>query len=279
VITVGDIRVHVFSDGAFRLDGGALFGVVPRVLWEAAFPPDERNRIQLAMNVVLIEAGEHRVLVDTGIGDKLGEKERGMYGVEQATTLVAALAERGVTPQDVDAVVNTHLHFDHCGGNTRLEDGRLVPAFPRARYVMQKGEWEDASQPNERTRGSYREENFIPIAEAHQLELVQGEAEIVPGVRVVPIGGHTAYHQMVVVESGGQRLLIPSDVLPTASHVAPAWITGFDLFPLGTLAAKKRLLDDAIESGATITFYHDLRTPLANVGRKKDRYVLSEVTA
>jgi glyoxylase-like metal-dependent hydrolase (beta-lactamase superfamily II) len=278
VITVGDIRVHVFSDGAFHLDGGALFGVVPRVLWQGAFPPDGSNRIRLAMNVVLIEAGEHRVLVDTGIGDRLGEKDRGLYGVEP-TTLLAGLAERGVAPEDVDAVVNTHLHFDHCGGNTRLDDGRLVPVFPKARYVMQKGEWEDASHPNERTRGSYREDNFIPIAEAHQLELVQGESEVVPGVHVVPIGGHTAYHQMVVVESEGQRLLIPSDVLPTASHVAPAWITGFDLFPLGTLSAKKRLLDDAVESGAAIVFYHDPHTPLARVGRKKDRYVLSEVIA
>jgi glyoxylase-like metal-dependent hydrolase (beta-lactamase superfamily II) len=279
VIIVGDVRIHVFSDGVLRLDGGSLFGIVPRVLWEAAFPPDERNRIKLAMNVVLIEAGEHRVLVDTGIGDKLGEKDVALYGVERTTALVAALAERGVAAEDVDVVVNTHLHFDHCGGNTRLEGGRLVPVFPRARYVMQKGEWEDASQPNERTRGSYREENFIPIAEAHRLELVQGETEIVPGVRVVPIGGHTAYHQMVVVESEGQRLLLPSDVLPSASHVAPAWITGFDLFPLGTLSAKKRLLDDAVESGATIAFYHDPRTPLAKVGKKKERYVLSGVTA
>jgi glyoxylase-like metal-dependent hydrolase (beta-lactamase superfamily II) len=279
VIQIGEIRVHVFSDAAFRLDGGALFGVVPRALWETSFPADERNRILLAMNLVLIETAGQRVLVDTGIGDKLGEKERDIFGVERSTTLVAALAERGVTPGDVDVVVNTHLHFDHCGGNTRLEDGRLVPSFPKARFVMQKGEWEDASHPNERTRASYREENFVPIAEAHQLELVQGEAELAPGVRVVPIGGHTAYHQMVVVESEGQRLLIPSDVLPTASHVPLAWITGFDLFPLGTLAAKRRLLDEAAESGGTIAFYHDPRTRLGKVSRKKGRHVLSEVTA
>jgi len=278
VIQVGSIKVHVFSDAVFRLDGGALFGVVPRVLWERSFPADERNRIALAMNLVLIESEGQLVLVDTGIGDKLGEKELDVYGVERSVTLLEALAARGVVPEDVDVVVNTHLHFDHCGGNTRREGERVVPAFPKARYVMQKGEWEDASQPNERSRASYKEENFVPIAEAHQLELVQGEAVLAPGVRALPVGGHTAYHQMVVVESDGERLLIPSDVLPTASHLPLAWITGFDLFPVGTLSAKRRLLEEAAETRAAIVFYHDPRTPLGRVEKKKDRYVLSEVT-
>jgi glyoxylase-like metal-dependent hydrolase (beta-lactamase superfamily II) len=276
VIEMGELRVHLLRDGTFALDGGAMFGVVPRALWEKSDPPDERNRVTLGLNVALIETGGKRVLVDTGLGDKWSERERAIYRIDRSTTLLSSLRALGLAPEDIDFVINTHLHFDHAGGNTQLVDGKLVPTFPKARYVVQMGEWEDATRPNERNRASYLEANFVPIAEARQLETVQGQAEVAPGVHVVPVGGHTAYHQMVMVEGGHQTLLIPTDLVPTASHLPLPYIMGYDLFPVGTLEAKRRVLKDAAERGSMLLFYHDPRTPLGRIKLEKDRHVLSE---
>lgn len=279
MITLGDIRVRILRDGTFALDGGAMFGVVPRVLWEKTDPPDDKNRITLALNVALIETAGRRILVDTGMGDKWSEKESRMYRVDRSTTLLGSLKELGLGPEDVDIVINTHLHFDHAGGNTRIVDGRAVPTFPRARYVVQMGEWEDATHPHERNQASYLEPNFVPVAESRQLETVQGEVEVATGVRVVPVGGHTAYHQMVVVEGGGQTLVVPTDLLPTASHLPLPFVMGYDLFPVGTLEAKRRLLRHVVEEGWQVLFYHDPRTPLGRVRQEKERYVLEELRA
>jgi glyoxylase-like metal-dependent hydrolase (beta-lactamase superfamily II) len=278
VLRLGDIRVHVLRDGAFALDGGALFGVVPRVVWEKTDPPDEKNRVTLGLNVALVETGGKRVLVDTGLGEKWAAKERALYRIERQRTLRHGLQAMGLVPEDIDVVVNTHLHFDHAGGNTREEDGRIRPVFPRARYVAQKGEWHDATHPHERSRASYLEPNFVPVAEAGQLDLVEGEAEVAPGVRVVPVGGHTAHHQVVVVESEGERLVVPTDLLPTTSHLPLPFVTGYDLFPVGTLEAKRRLLAEAAERDDCILFYHDLHRPLGRVRREDGRFLLSEVT-
>ena len=279
MVTLGDVKVHVLSDGAFALDGGAMFGVVPRVVWEKSDPPDEKNRVSLGLNVALVESAGKRILVDTGMGDKWGEKETRMYRLDRSATLLGSLRARGVSPEDVDIVVNTHLHFDHAGGNTRLVDGKAVPTFPRARYVVQKGEWEDATHPHERNRASYRDENFVPLAESGQLETVEGEVEIAPGVRVVPVGGHTAHHQMVVIEGGGRTLAIPTDLLPTTSHLPLPFVMGYDLFPVGTMEAKRRLLDRAARGNWLLLFYHDPRVPLASVRRDGERFVLEEATA
>ena len=278
MITLGDVRVRILQGGTFAVDGGAIFGVVPRTLWERSDPPDAANRVALALNVALVEAGGRRLLVDTGIGDKWSDKERGIYRIDPAVTLLGALREAGLGPEDVDVVVNTHLHFDHAGGNTRLVDGRPVPSFPRARYVVQMGEWEDATRPHERSRASYREADFVPLAESRQLETIQGEVELAPGVRVRPVGGHTAYHQIVVIEGGGRRLVIPSDLIPTSSHLRLPYIAAFDLFPVGTLEAKRRLLAQAAEEAALMLFYHDRRRPLGRIVRKGDRYDCIEVS-
>jgi glyoxylase-like metal-dependent hydrolase (beta-lactamase superfamily II) len=279
VITLGDIRVHLLKDGSFALDGGAMFGVVPRVLWEKTDPPDDRNRVTLALNVALIETAGQRVLVDTGMGDKWRDKEARMYRVDRSTTLAASLRGLGLAPEDIDCVVNTHLHFDHAGGNTREVEGRAVPTFPKARYVVQMGEWEDATHPHERNRASYLEPNFVPLAEHRQLEAVQGEVEVAPGVKVIPVGGHTAYHQIVVVEGGGRTLVIPTDLLPTASHLPLAYVMGYDLFPVGTLEAKRRLLARAADEDWLILFYHDPRTPLGRLRREGERYLMQPVSA
>jgi glyoxylase-like metal-dependent hydrolase (beta-lactamase superfamily II) len=279
LITLGDIRVHLLEDGRFGLDGGAMFGVVPRVLWEKTDPPDERNRVTLALNVALIETAGRRILVDTGIGDKWGDKEARIYRLDRSTTLLGSLRALGLGPEDVDYVINTHLHFDHAGGNTRFDDGRVVPTFPKARYVVQMGEWEDATHPHERNRASYLEPNYVPVAEHRQLEAVQGEVEVAPGVTVMPVGGHTAYHQIVVVRGGGDTLAIPTDLLPTASHLPLAYVMGYDLFPVGTLEAKRRLLARAADEGWRILFYHDPRTPLGRIRRDADRYRLEPLPA
>ena len=275
MISLGDVKVHILGDGAFALDGGAMFGVVPRVVWEKTDPPDEKNRVTLALNVALVETGGKRILVDTGMGDKWSEKERQIYRIDRSSTLLGALREHGLGPEDIDVVVNTHLHFDHAGGNTRVVDGKVVPTFPRARYVVQFGEWEDATHPHERNRASYQEPNYVPLAEARQLDFVQGQAEVAPGVKVVPTGGHTAYHQMVVIEGGGRTLVVPTDLLPTASHLPLPFVMGYDLFPVGTLEAKRRLLRQAVEDDWGILFYHDPRTAVGRVRAERDRYVLT----
>jgi len=271
---VGDASVTVLHDGTIALDGGAMFGVVPRVVWEKRDPPDERNRVTLGLNVALIESGGKRVLVDTGMGERWSEKEIRMYRIDRSTTLVGGLRARGLGPEDIDVVVNTHLHFDHAGGNTRAEGGRVVPAFPRARYIVQRGEWDDATHPHERSRASYRADDFVPVAEAGQLDLIDGEAEVAPGVRAVRVGGHTTHHQMVVVESGGETLVVPTDLLPTASHLPLPFVMGYDLFPVATLEAKRKLLDAAVEGGWRILFYHDPRTAVGRVRRDGEAYTL-----
>lgn len=279
MIRVGDVVVHVLSDGRFALDGGAMFGVVPRALWEKSDAPDEKNRVTLGLNVALIETAGKRILVDTGLGDKWGEKERGLLRIDRSVSLFGCLAGLGLGPEDIDVVINTHLHFDHAGGNTRQQDGRVVPSFPRARYVVQLGEWEDATRTHERNRASYQEHDYVPLAEARLLDTVQGEVEVAPGVFVMPVGGHTAYHQMVVVESRGETLAIPTDLVPTASHLPLPFITGYDLFPLGTLEAKRRLLRRAFEEQWSLLFYHDPRVAVARIRKDKDRYVLGEARA
>jgi glyoxylase-like metal-dependent hydrolase (beta-lactamase superfamily II) len=275
VIELGPVKVHVLRESTFWLDGGAMFGVVPRAVWEKKDPPDDRNRVELAANVALIETAGKRVLVETGMGERWAARDVERYRL-QGGGLVAALASIGVAPADVDVVVNTHLHFDHAGGNTRVADGRVVPTFPRARYVVQLGEWEDATHPHERNHASYREEDFVPLAEARQLETVQGEVEVAPGVRVVPVGGHTAYHQMVMVEGGGRTLAIPSDLLPTSSHLPLPFIMSYDLFPVGTLEAKRRLLARAVEEDWALLFYHDARVPSGRVRLEQGRAVLRD---
>jgi glyoxylase-like metal-dependent hydrolase (beta-lactamase superfamily II) len=277
VIVLGDVRVHVLRDGLFALDGGAMFGVVPRALWERAFPADDQNRVTLGLNVALVETAGRRVLVDTGMGERWNEKERALYRLDRSSTLLGALAALGFGVEDIDVVINTHLHFDHAGGNTREEDGRLRPTFPRARYIVQMGEWEDATHPHERNRASYREGDFVPLAEARRLETVQGEVEVAPGVRVVPVGGHTAYHQIVVVEGGGETMVVPTDLVPTTSHLSLPWLMSYDLFPVGTLEGKRRLLGQAAERGWRVLFYHDPRTAVGTVRREREKYVLGEV--
>jgi methylmalonyl-CoA epimerase len=254
---LGDLELTSLSDGFIALDGGAMFGVVPKTLWEKRLPPDDRNRIPLGMRPLLVR-GERTMLIDAGCGDKMDAKSAEIYGLERDYHLDHALREAGVTPDEIDLVVASHLHFDHVGGFTaRAAGGRIVPRFPRARYVAHVQEWHDATHPHERNRASYLQENFVPLAEAGVLDLVGDDAEVMPGVRLRRSGGHTMHHQVIMIESRGQTAVFTADMFPTSAHVPDPWIMGYDLYPMDTLAFKRAFAREAIEREYLIFFEHD----------------------
>ena len=262
---VGAIRIHALEAGLQWLDGGAMFGVVPKPLWERRIPPDGRNRIPLALRCLLVEAPGALVLVDTGVGNKEGERFKEIYGIDNdgaPTRLEDAIRAAGFAPADVDIVLSTHLHFDHAGGNTvRGEDGIVRPAFPQARYVVQRGELEFARRDNERIRASYLEHNFGPVEEAGLWDLVEGAVEVTRGVRVLPTPGHTPFHQSVLVEDAGETACFLADVCPTRAHLPLPWIMGYDLEPLVTLESKRSLWEHAREEDWLLVFEHDPEVP------------------
>lgn len=253
----GDLTLTPLFDGMFRLDGGAMFGVVPKPLWEKRAPADDRNRIRLGLRPLLVE-GEKRLLIDAGIGDKMDAKSVDIYAIDRSRNLDHSLADAGVSRHSIDIVLASHLHFDHAGGfTTRDASGRLVPAFPRARYIVRTAEWDDAAHAHERNRASYLKENFVPLADAGVLDLKAGDVEIMPGVRVVRTGGHTRHHQIVVIESRDETAVFAADLIPTAAHIDEAWIMGYDLYPMETLQFKRSFIREAIEREYLIFFEHD----------------------
>jgi len=276
---LGAFEIYPVTDGRFRLDGGAMFGVVPRVLWEKCCPADELNRIQLALNPLLIRAHGKNILVDTGLGNKLDIKVQDMFAVDRTPPLYDSLKEHGLAAEDIHMVINTHLHFDHAGGNTAQNDGRgVIPAFPKAKYFVQQGEYEDAVLANERTKASYRQENFTPIAQVHQWEFLKGDTGLLPGLSVLVTHGHTAHHQAVKIESEGRVALYLGDLIPTVSHLPLPYIMGYDLYPLQTLETKRKVLDRAFQEKWLLIFEHDPRVQMGYV--KKDvegKYFLEEV--
>jgi len=280
---LGDFEVQILSDGSFALDGGQIFGVVPKVLWEKKMPADECNRIRLGLNCLLVRTGRENVVIETGIGDKFDAKFATIYGInpvqrlpeearmrcadKYAITPVRRLPEElrhlGVAADKVDLVINTHLHFDHCGWNTRSEHGATVPTFPRARYFIQRGEWEHALAPSERDRANYIENFFRPV-EGRTIFL-DGDEEIVPGIRVQVLPGHNRNMQAVWIESRGERMCFISDLVPTSTHVRYPWIMAFDLYPMETLANKRRLLPELVRDRVLVVFPHDPSMPCARL--------------
>ncbi len=254
---IGGFELLVVSDGVIRQDAGATFGLVPRVMWEKYVPDiDDKYRLPVGLNSLLIRGGGKTVLVDTGCGGKV-RRAPGAMDIEHTGTLLANLKAEGVAAEDVDLVVNSHLHFDHCGGNTVDDGGRLRPAFPRARYVIQEGEWEAATHPNDRTRGTYLAENIEPLDEAGQVDLVEGDAEVVPGVRMVRAPGHTDDHVVVEVESGGDYALYIGELSQHPVQLERlAWISAFDTMPLVSLETKKRFVEKSVEKNATLVSVH-----------------------
>jgi methylmalonyl-CoA epimerase len=258
---LGDLELLSICDGFFRLDGGAMFGVVPKPLWEKKASADPRNRITLAMRPLVVR-GARTMLIDAGVGEKDDAKFHEIYGIDRTHAIERSLAEAGLSVEDIDIVLATHLHFDHAGGFTvRDASGRIRPRFPRAQYVVRRGEWEDATHPHERNRASYLAENYVPLADAGVLQLVDEDQTIMPGVKVRRTGGHTMHHQMVVIESGGKSAAYVADLMPTTAHLADPWIMGFDLYPMDTLGVKKAFVKEAMEREMLVFFEHDPLVP------------------
>jgi glyoxylase-like metal-dependent hydrolase (beta-lactamase superfamily II) len=261
--TFGALTIHALQAGGQQLDGGAMFGVVPKTLWERRIPADAKNRIALGMRCLLIEHPDGLVLIDTGIGNKEDQKFLDIYGIEATvpghrTMLDAALAAAGFNASDVKVVINTHLHFDHAGGNTVLDEaGKVVPAFPNARYLVHAGEMHYATHTNERTAASYFPRNWDALKATGQLELVESGTELVSGIRMRHTPGHTPTHQSIMVESAGQTAVFLGDLCPTAAHVPLPWIMGYDVEPLVTLESKRAMWKDVVEGGWTVIFEHD----------------------
>jgi glyoxylase-like metal-dependent hydrolase (beta-lactamase superfamily II) len=271
---LGDVELQLLSDGEFRVDGGGVFGLVPKVLWDKVVQPDDLNRVPSALNCLLIVSDDQRMLVDTGLGDKLTPKERGMHGLQRPQGgLLNSLQCLGYSPADIDVVINTHLHWDHNGGNTVLRDGVPVPTFPHAQYCVQRLEWAEAAYPNERTRNTYLSENLQPVQAASQLRLLNGDTRLTPHVRCVAMRGHTRGHQAVVIESGGDTAMFIGDTASRAVYLERlGWISAFDTEPLETLESKRALRQWALERHALLFFEHDLGMPMGYLMMDEDRF-------
>jgi glyoxylase-like metal-dependent hydrolase (beta-lactamase superfamily II) len=263
-LSLGDFELSVFSDGTYRLDGGAFFGVIPKTMWSRKVEADERNYVTGGLNSLLVRTGKQTVLIETGMGNKLSERMVKFYG--QPAQLLANLAAGGVAPEDIDIVINTHLHFDHCGWNTmRNEDGKIVPTFPRAKYYAPEGEWQYARHPSERDAISYIPDNYDPLVESGQMTLLKGGGEIVSGISVKTFPGHTAHMQAVIVESGGRTACYTSDLIPTTAHIDITWGMSFDLYPLQTIESKKQYYAKSLAEKWLTVFTHDAKAPWAYV--------------
>ncbi len=280
--TIGRLRVHAIQAGGQQLDGGAMFGVVPKTLWSRRIEADEKNRIPLGMRCLLVEHDDGLILLDTGSGNKETPKFHDIYAIENRgeagrTALEDGIRAAGFSVDDVKLVINTHLHFDHAGGNTwRAPTGEVLASFPNARYVVQAGERAYAEHPNERTTASYFPANWAPIVAAGRFEFVDGAREIVPGIEVRPTPGHTPHHQSVVIRSAGETLCFLGDLVPTVHHLPLPWIMGYDVEPLVTLESKRGLLAEAVRDDWQLVFEHDAHVGFGRVAHDGKAYRLAD---
>jgi glyoxylase-like metal-dependent hydrolase (beta-lactamase superfamily II) len=262
-LTLGDFELTIISDGTYPLDGGAFFGVVPKVMWSRKAPPDARNFITAGLNSLLIRTGKQNILVETGMGSKLPDKMVKVYG--QPAKLLENLQAARVAPDEIDTVINTHLHFDHCGWNTIRQGDGVTPTFPKAKYYVQEGEWRHAQEQHIRDAVSYISDNYNPLIESGQMQLLRGDQEIVPGISVRVFPGHTMNMQAVVVTSGGKTACYISDLIPTSVHIDLTWVMAFDLSPIDTIDSKKRYYDLALPGRWLTVFTHDDAVPWAYI--------------
>jgi glyoxylase-like metal-dependent hydrolase (beta-lactamase superfamily II) len=280
----GPWDVQIVSGGSFRLDGGAMFGTVPKVVWNKLYPADEENQILMGTNCLLIRgevAGKrHTILVDNGNGDKESDDFMARFKFEGRGVLDANLAKHGVKPADITLCILTHLHFDHAGGSTRFDaEGHLVPSFPNARYVVQARDLADARHPHLRVKASYLPQNWEPLEAAGILDTVEGAAELLPGISVRLAPGHIQGLQNVVIEGGGQRLIYLADLIPTARHIQPAWVMGYDLDVVTCVNERQKVLEEVTGTHTILVFEHDPEIPAGTVSQDaKGRYTVTSVT-
>jgi glyoxylase-like metal-dependent hydrolase (beta-lactamase superfamily II) len=258
----GDFVIYHFVEQVFKLDGGTMFGVIPKKIWAAMIPADEDNLIPMKINLFVVDTGHKKILCDTGLGTVLGKKEQKIYGVSEPSRLESGLREIGFSPADIDYVVLTHLHTDHAGGSVMEENGRLTTRFKNARYVVQKEEWQEATNPDERTSAVYIVERLKGLSEAGQLDLIDGDLELLPGVKLVKTGGHTAGHQGVEFSSGGKTVVYYADIIPSSHHFKVPYVASVDLFPRDTMKVKRTLVKRALAGEIAIAFDHDFNIPI-----------------
>jgi len=286
MVRLGDFELVPLLDGYFRLDGGAMFGVVPKALWEKRAPADARNRITMAMRPLLVRpapgSGQAAplMIIDAGCGDKMDAKSADIYGFDRRENLDVTMARAGIRAEDVEVVLASHLHFDHAGGFTATDgSGAVRPRFPNARYLVNQGEWEDATHPHERNRASYFAENYVPLREAGVLDLLADDQAVAPGIRVRRTGGHTRFHQIVYLESGGKTAVFAADLLPTVAHVDVPWIMAYDLYPMETLEFKRAFVAEAVEHEYIIFFEHDPTIAAGYLRKDGRRLYVEPITA
>lgn len=285
-LKIGPYEVHAVPTGLFGLDGGSMFGTVPKVLWEKSNPPDDKNRIAMEARALLLKSADRKILIDTGngsdfiakYGEKLGSKFAEMYAVdENGPSLLTSLKKHGVNPEDVTDVILTHLHFDHAGGATKAESGKLVPTFPKARYYLQKSNLETARNPNVREKASYFSANFQPLLDAGVLTFTDGNTKnLLPNISLIVSNGHTQGHQVVHVEDETKQLFYCGDVIPTSSHIRSAWIMGYDLNPLEIIREKSELLKLSQNKETYFFFEHDPFCDMASVEKQNDDFKVKE---
>jgi len=274
-LNLGDFELTAVSDGLYHADGGTFFGVVPKSMWSRKIQADEDNMIAVGLNSVVVRTGHHTVLIETGIGNKMPERMVKIYG--QPAQLLDNLVDAGVSPEDVDVVINTHLHFDHCGWNTVRRGGKVVATFPRAKYYVQEAEWQHGQRQHERDAISYISDNYDPLIANGQMNLLYGDQEIVPGISVKIFPGHTQNMQAVVIRSGGQTACYISDLIPTRAHLPVTWVMAFDLFPLQTIESRKRYYSQAVPQKWLTIFTHDPVQPWAYVDQDVSGMFLARV--
>jgi glyoxylase-like metal-dependent hydrolase (beta-lactamase superfamily II) len=273
---LGDFELTIVSDGTYRLDAGSMFGVVPKSLWSKRVQVDDRNLIACGTNSVLIRTGEKNIIVETGIGNKLSDRLKAIYEPHQQ--FMENFLKTGLSPEDIDIVINSHLHFDHCGWNTVYQAGKPVATFPRAKYYVQRGEWEHGRRQLERDRISYISDNYDPLIESGQMELLTGDAEIAPGISVRLYPGHTRYMQGIYIQSGGKTACYISDLIPTSHHIDLTWVMSYDLFPLDTIESRKRYYAETIPEQWLTIFTHDHEVPWGYIeSPKPGKYTLRPI--
>jgi len=278
-VKIGNYTLYPIETGRFYLDGGAMFGIIPRPLWEKLNPPDARNRIELASRALLLVGNERKILIDNGNGTKFTEKQIDIYGLDTTSSdLLSSLRSRGVNPSDITDVILTHLHFDHAGGSTQRANGKLIPAFPNATYYVQRAHWEQALHPTEKDRGSFMPDDFLPLKDHGVIKFIEGEGELFPQISFVVTNGHTTAQQLPKITDGSKTLLYGCDLFPTTSHIPLPYIMGYDLRPLTTLEDKKRVLSAAVEEEWTIFFEHDPKTVAGKVKRTDKGYSFDRET-
>ena len=274
---IGKYTLHIINSGYFGLDGGAMFGIIPKPLWEKTNPPDSANRIKLATRNLLLTNGNRRILIDTGMGDKWDEKSKNIYAVNQESeSLFNSLSNLKLKPEDITDIILTHLHFDHTGGSTKLENGKLTPAFPNARYYVQKKNYEWAANPSERDKGSYIKENFIPLRNSGVLQLIDEEEKFDDELELIIVNGHTFAQQLIKISDNSETLLFCCDLFPTVSHIPIPYVMGYDLQPLVTVEEKKNILSKAADENWKLFFEHDPETTYVTIVRGEKGYKVNE---